>query len=133
MDVENLVKATVDEIQKVLSGISVMGEPRTTEGVTLVPVVSTGFVFGAAGGTGAADSFGKGGNPSKAEGKGGGSIGGAGMKPVAVVVIDKNGVRVEGIKGGLATVAEKMVDKAPGFLGQMMAKGKEHKEQEKQG
>ncbi len=130
MDVENLVKTTVDEIQKVLTGISVMGEPRTTEEATLIPVVSTGFVFGAAGGTGTA---GKGETPSKAEGKGGGSIGGAGIKPVAVIVIDKSGVRVEGIKGGLATVAEKMVDKAPGFLGQMMAKGKEHKEQEKQG
>ncbi len=130
MDVESLVKTTVDEIQKVLGGTSVMGEPRTTEGVTLIPVVSTGFVFGAAGGTGVAD---KGEKPSKAEGKGGGSVGGAGIKPVAVIVIDKSGVRVEGIKGGMATVAEKLVEKAPGFVGQMMAKGKDHKEQEKQG
>ncbi len=130
MDVENLVKTTVDEIQKVLSSTSVMGEPRTVDGVTLIPVVSTGFVFGAAGGTGTAD---KSGNPSKAEGKGGGSLGGAGIKPVAVVVIDKTGVRVEGIKGGLATVAEKLVDRAPEFIGQMTAKGKERKEPEKQG
>ncbi len=126
MEVESLVKMTVDEIQKVLTGTTVIAEPRTYEGVTLIPLQSTGFLF-AAGGGGA----GKGESSSKAEGQGGGSIGGGGVKPVAVVIIDKTGVRVEGMKGGLATVAEKLVEKAPEVVGQVMTA--KSKGQEKQG
>ncbi len=126
MEVESLVKMTVDEIQKVLTGTTVIAEPRTHEGVTLIPLQSTGFLF-AAGGGGA----GKGESSSKAEGQGGGSIGGGGVKPVSVVIIDKTGVRVEGMKGGLATVAEKLVEKGPEFMGQVMAA--KSKGQEKQG
>ena len=127
MEVENLVKATVDEIQKVLSSTSVMGEPKTIEGVTLIPLLSTGFMFGAGGGTGKADT------PGKGEGAGGGTAGGVGIKPIAVVIIDKSGVRVEGMKGGLASAVEKIAEKAPEVIGQMMAKRKEQKEEKKQG
>ena len=82
MEVENLVKASVDEIQKVLSSTSVMGEPKTIEGVTLIPLISTGFLFAAGGGAGKADT------PGKGEGEGGGTGGGVGIKPIAVVIID---------------------------------------------
>jgi uncharacterized spore protein YtfJ len=126
MDVEKLVKASVDEIQKVLTSRGVMGEPKTIEGVTLIPLVSTGFLFGAGGGSGKADT------PRKGEGEGGGTGGGVGIKPVAVVIIDKSGVRVEGIKGGLASAIEKIAEKAPEVVGQMMAKRKEQKEEKKQ-
>jgi uncharacterized spore protein YtfJ len=128
MQIENLVKTTVEEIRKVLTETSVMGEPRTIEGVTLIPIISTGFLFGAGGGTGKAGDPAKGG-----EGEGGGTGGGVGVKTVAVVVIDKNGVRVEGIRGGLASVVERIAEKAPEFVGQMMSSKKEHKEEPKQG
>jgi uncharacterized spore protein YtfJ len=127
MEVEKLVKASADEIQKVLSSTSVMGEPKTIEGVTLIPLMSTGFMFGAAGGGG------KGETPSKGEGEGGGTAGGVGIKPIAVVIIDKSGVRVEGMKGGLASAVEKIAEKAPEFMGQMMAKRREQKEEKKKG
>lgn len=127
MEVEKLVKATVDEIQKVLSSTSVMGEPRTIEGVTLIPLMSTGFMFGAGGGAGKADT------PGKGEGEGGGTAGGVGIKPVAMVIIDKSGVRVEAMKGGLASAVEKIAEKAPEVVGQMMAKRKEQKEEKKKG
>src|SRR4030042_2912268 len=102
MEVEKRVKATVDEIQKLLGSTSVMGEPKTIEGVTLIPLVSTGFAFGAGGGAGKADA------PGKGEGEGGGTGGGVGIRPIAVVIIDKSGVRVEAMKGGLAGAVEKM-------------------------
>lgn len=127
MEVEKLVEASVDEIQKVLSTTSAMGEPKTIEGVTLIPLVSTGLLFGAAGGSGKADT------PGKGEGEGGGAGGGVGIKPIAVVIIDKSGARVEGIKGGLASAVEKIAEKAPEVVGQMMAKRKEQKEEKKQG
>ena len=127
MEVENLVKASVDEIQKVLSTVSVMGEPKNVEGVIIIPLVSTGFMFGACGGSGKQP------NKEKAEGWGGGTGGGVGIKPTALVIIDKDGVRVEAIRGALGSAIEKLADKAPEFMGQMMAKKKEQQEEKKQG
>ena len=48
--VENLVKTTLGEIEKVLSTRTVVGEPITIEGATLIPLISVGFGFGAGGG-----------------------------------------------------------------------------------
>ena len=42
------------------------------------------------------------------EALGAGSGGGGGIKPVAIIVADKDGVRVEPIKKGTATVVEKV-------------------------
>ena len=106
---ENLIKTTMEEIEKVLSTKSVVGEPMTIEGKTLIPLVSIGFGFGAGGGSG------KGGGKEKTEGEGagGGAGGGAGVKPVAIVIIDKESVRVEPIKGGFTNALEKIVEKIP--------------------
>jgi uncharacterized spore protein YtfJ len=123
MEVEKLVQASVAEIERVLASTSAMGEPKTIDGATLIPLVSTGFLFGAGGGSGRAVGGGEGGVTG----------GGVGIKPVAVVIIDKGGLRVEGIKGGLASAIEKMAEKVPEVMGQMMAKRKEQKGEEKQG
>ena len=50
--VENLVKTTLGEIEKVLSSRTVVGDPITIEGITLIPLISVGFGFGAGGGQG---------------------------------------------------------------------------------
>jgi uncharacterized spore protein YtfJ len=44
----------------------------------------------------------------KGEGAGAGTAGGGGIKPVAIIIINKEGVRVEAIKGGAATAFEKI-------------------------
>ena len=102
-DVESLFKTAVGEIERMLIAKSVVGDPITLEGTTIIPLVSLGFGVGAGGGTGkmAAET---------AEGKGGGTGGGGGVKPVAVVIVDKHGVRVEPIKGGATSVLEKVID-----------------------
>jgi uncharacterized spore protein YtfJ len=127
MEVENLVKASVDEIQKVLSTTTVMGEPKVVEGATIIPLVSTGLMFGAGGGSGKEPT------KEKGEGWGGGTGGGVGVKPTALIVIDKKGVRVEAIKGALGSAIEKFAEKAPEFMGQMKAKKKEQREEGKEG
>jgi uncharacterized spore protein YtfJ len=127
MEVENLVKASVDEIQKVLSTTTVMGEPKVVEGVTIIPLVSTGLMFGAAGGSGNKPT------KEKAEGWGGGTGGGVGVKPTALIIIDKNGLRVEAIKGALGSAIEKLAEKAPEFMAQMRAKKKEQRGEAKEG
>jgi len=127
MEIEKLVQASMDEIQKVLSTISVLGEPITVEGIVLIPVVSTGLMFGAGGGEGKQP------NREQAEGAGGGTGGGLGIRARAIIIVDKNGARVEPIKSSMASVAEKIAEKAPEFMGQMMEKRKESKEEKKEG
>ena len=94
--VESLVKTTLGEIEKVLSTKTVVGEPITVNGATLIPLISAGFGFGAGGGEGRGET------KQRGEGAGGGTGGGAWVRPVAVVIVDKEGVRIESIKGGIA-------------------------------
>lgn len=105
--VENLVKTTLGEIERVLSTRTVVGEPITIEGVTLIPLISVGFGFGAGGGQGKAEA------KQKGEGAGGGTGGGAWIRPKAVIIIDKAGVRVEPIMGGMSFAMEKMGEAIP--------------------
>ena len=105
--VERLIKTTVDEIEKALSTKTVIGEPITIEGNTIIPFVSIGFGFGAGGGSGkgmAQKDRGEG------EGIGGGAGGGAGVKPLGIIVVNKDGVRIEQLKGAMASTAEKVAD-----------------------
>ena len=114
--VENLVKATLGEIEKVLSTRTVVGEPITVEGATMIPLISVGFGFGAGG------AEGKGEAKQKGEGAGGGTGGGAWVKPIAVVIIDKEGVRIEPIRGGMASAIQKMGETIPEMIEKCMEK-----------
>lgn len=100
-DVERLLKTTSEEIEKVLTSKTVVGEPIKIGDTTLIPLISIGFGFGAGGGVGKG-----GGAKEKGEGAGGGGGAGGGVKPVAVIVIDKEGVRIEQIKGRLSSMME---------------------------
>ena len=113
---ENLVKTTLEEIEKVLSTRTVVGEPITVEGATLIPLISVGFGFCAGGGEG------KGEAKQKGEGAGGGTGGGAGVKPIAMVIVDKGGARIEPIKGGLTTAIEKIGETIPEMMEKCMEK-----------
>jgi len=101
--VENLLKVNLAEIERLLSTRSVVGDPIKVDDVTLIPLISFGFGFGAAGGSGQAQK------PGVGEGSGAGTGGGGGIKPVAVVVIGKEGVSVEPIRGAAtAHILEKL-------------------------
>ena len=102
MDVEKLFGTAVNEIERMLNTKTVVGDPITIEDNTLIPLVSVGFGFGVGGGEGT--------DSSKCAGVGGGTGGGGGVKPVALIVINKDGVRVEPIKGGTASVLEKVAE-----------------------
>lgn len=109
-EVDSLVKTTLGEIEKVLSTKTVVGEPITIQGATLVPLISVGFGFGAGGGSGKAEA------KQKGEGSGGGTGGGAWVKPIAVVIVDKQGIRIEPIRGGLTTAIEKIGETIPQMI-----------------
>jgi len=100
--VENLLKATLAEIERMLNSRTVVGEPITVEGNTIVPLVAVGFGFGGGGGSGKEQKS------ANVEGFGGGTAGAGGVKPVAVVIINKDGVRVEPVRKGAANMVEKV-------------------------
>ena len=106
-DIENLFGKAIGEIERMLNTKTVVGDPITLEGKTLIPLISVGFGFGV--------GAGEGNDPKKGAGSGGGTGGGGGVKPVAVIVIDKDGVRVEPVKGGASSLLEKVADVAGKF------------------
>jgi uncharacterized spore protein YtfJ len=120
-DVEGLFKTAVGEIERMLNSKTVVGEPMTVEGNTLIPLVSLGFGFGAGGGTGRAKAG--------EEGTGGGTGGGGGVKPVALIIINADGVRVEPVKGGAASALEKVAE----TVAKGMGKGGKGKAKEGEG
>ena len=113
-DIEKLVATSMGEIEKLLSTKSVIGDPITIEGNTVIPMMSIGFAFGAGGGSGKGTGGGKGdkgrGGEGTGEGIGEGTGGVGGIKPVAVVIINQEGVKVESIKGRAATIVDKVSD-----------------------
>jgi len=118
-DVEKLTKTTMGEIERLLNTKSVIGEPITVEGNTIVPLISIGFGFGAGGGTGTSEK------KEKGSGTGSGTGGGGGIKPIAVVVINKDGVHMAPA-GGAANVMEKFAE----VIGQAIEKRSEKKKEE---
>lgn len=101
-DVDQLLKSTMGEIERMLNTKTVVGEPITVEGNTLIPLVSVGFGFGAGGGTGKMTAG--------ESGEGSGTGGGGGVKPIALVIVNQDGVRVEPIKGAATSVLEKIAE-----------------------
>ncbi len=122
-DVEKMIKTTLGEIEKVLDAKTVVGEPITIEGTTLIPLLSVGFGFAAGSGSG------KGESKQATEGGGGGTGGGAGVKPIAIIVIDKDGTRIEPIKGGMATAIEKLSETIPDIAAKITEKWGERKKE----
>jgi uncharacterized spore protein YtfJ len=114
--VEDLVKTTLGEIEKALSAKTVVGEPITIGDATLIPVISVGFAFGAGGGQSTSES------KRTGEGAGSGVGGGAWAKPSAVIVVDKDGVRIEPLTGRMSFALEKLGETLPQMLETVMQK-----------
>jgi uncharacterized spore protein YtfJ len=112
----DVLKTITGEMQKSLSARTVVGDPITLEGKTIIPLVSVGMGFGAGSGSG------KDNNPS------GGGGGGLGMKPIAVVIIDQQGVRIERLKESRHSLAEHLAEAMPKFLESVVHKKETHVE-----
>jgi len=114
-DIGNLFDKAVGEIERMLNTKTVVGEPIKIEDNTLIPLINVGFGFGVGGGEGT--------ESQKGSGQGGGTGGGGGVKPVALVIINKDGVRVEPIKSGTASVLEKVAESVGKVASEKNAKG----------
>lgn len=115
IEIENLVKTTLGELEKVLGSRTVVGEPIKVGETTLIPLLSIGFGFGGAGGAGGVSK-------NKPEGGAGGGAAAGGVKPIAIIIIDKNGARIESIKGGVASALEKLGETVPEAISKVIDK-----------
>jgi uncharacterized spore protein YtfJ len=123
-DVEKMVKTTLGEIEKVLDAKTVVGEPIIIEGTTLIPLMSVGFGFAAVSGSGKVEP------KQSGEAGGGGTGGGVGLRPIAIIVIDKDGVRIEPIKGGMAAAIEKLSETIPDVAAKITERWGERKKED---
>jgi uncharacterized spore protein YtfJ len=99
---DNLLKTALDEIERLLTTKTVVGEPIKIGENTIVPLVSVGFGFGGGGGMGE--------DQKHAKGTGSGAGGAGGIRPIALVILDKDGhVRVESVRAS-ASIVDKLGD-----------------------
>lgn len=106
-DVEKLLKGTVLELDQLLNAKNVLGDPIEREGATVIPIVSYGFGFGA------------GGNVTQKSGSSAGTGAGGGIKPLGAIIFDKEGARVESVKGALTSMTEIAAEAATTVLDKM--------------
>ena len=100
--VESLLKATLAEVERLLSTRTVVGEPINVDGQTIIPLIAVGFGFGAGGGSGREQKT------ARLEWLGACSGAGGGVKPFAVIIVNKDGVHLESVRRGAATMVEKV-------------------------
>jgi len=122
-EVNKLLKTAVEDIERVLNSKTVIGDPITVEGATIIPLVSIGFGFGAGGASRKPTSETE---DVETEDVAGGTGAGGGVKPVAVIVVSKEGVKLQSLSGGSTfSIIEKVVDSVGKTLASRSEKTKE--------
>ena len=122
-DAKSMVDNLVTEVRGIIEKRSILGEAVTVGEVTIIPVASYGFGFGGGAGSGTDPA-------SKEQGSGGGAGAGGGIKPVALIVIDKDGARVEQVQTGKASLAETIAATAERIAEKQTDKQKESQNKE---
>ena len=112
-ELTEILKTITGEMQNALSARTAVGDPVTVDGRTVIPLMSVGMGFGAGSGSGTEDR----------PGGGGGALG---MKPVAVIIIDEQGVRVERLKQNQHTLVETVAEAVPRLLEGLSRKKETH-------
>ncbi|NLF44799.1 MAG: sporulation protein [Syntrophomonadaceae bacterium] len=94
------IESIVTHLGNMVQAKTVVGEPITSNGKTIIPLISVRVGFGAGGGEGDA--------PQQGVGKGEGGGAGLSVSPAALLIIDDNGAQVYSLdqKGGLSKLVE---------------------------
>lgn len=107
----NMLENTIAKIREMLDANSVVGQPITAEGVTIIPIskISVGL------GGGGSDFVSK--NPNNQENPFGGGVG-AGVKvtPVAFLIIKEGNVRMLPVAVPANTTVDRIVEMVPDTL-----------------
>ena len=114
MGVEELMQEVVEQLEKLVTTRTIVGEPITVAGKTVIPISKVSFGFGSAGGEGKRGEEG---------GFGGGGGGGAKIEPVAFLVVSEDEVKLlpatgKGIDiGKIVEAVPEVVDKLKSMRG----------------
>jgi len=90
MGVEDIMKEITDENESIINSKTLLGEPFTWAGKTVMPVIKMSAGYGSAGGER---------NKEASQGFAGGGYAGVNMEPIAFVVIAEDDVRLLSITG----------------------------------
>ncbi len=124
MAVEDLMNEVVTQLEKMITTKTIVGEPITAAGKTVIPISKVSFGFGSAGGEGKHGDEG---------GFGGGGGGGAKIEPVAFLVISEEEVKLVGMKGKGLDI-EKIIESVPELVEKVKSlKGKKKQEESADG
>lgn len=118
MNIEDMLKISVERLEKFLSTKTVVGEPIVIGDVTLVPIQTVSFGYGSGGGEG---------GDEKGKGVGGGGGAGANLRPIAIVAVKGTDVQVYmlGKKSTVDNIATNLVAMIPEALSKIKSgKGK---------
>lgn len=108
MKIEEILKTATEEIARMISTKTVIGEHIEIEGRTIIPVTKVSFGFGSGGGEGK--------RKEGEEGFGGGGGGGAVVQPIAFLIVSKDDVKLlviqgKGVISQLAEVIPEIMEK----------------------
>lgn len=99
MDLQEMLGQVTSNLERFISTKTVVGEPIVIGNVSIVPLQTASFGFGSGGGEG---------QTTNNTGTGGGAGAGASLRPVAIVVVKGDDVKVYGLgrKGIVETIAD---------------------------
>jgi uncharacterized spore protein YtfJ len=122
MGVETTIREIADELEKIATTKTVVGEPITAAGKTIVPISRITMGFGAGGGEGKKDTE---------SGYGGGGGAGVKIEPVAFIMISEEEARIFRIseKNDAGSILSALPDLLPDIIDKLKGKAKHKKEE----
>ena len=123
MGVEETIKEIASELEKIATTKTVVGEPITAAGKTIIPVSKITMGFGAGGGEGKKDNE---------SGYGGGGGAGAKIEPVAFIMLSEEDAKIFRIseKGDVGSILSSLQEVVPDILEKIKGKTGKHKKEE---
>lgn len=112
-NVSELMTQTVEKIRQVIDVNTIIGEPMTVDGVTLIPITKMSIGVG----TGGADIRPK--ENTNFSGFGGGSGAGISISPIAFVVITNGEVRIMPVNEPASSTADRVVEMVPDVVSKL--------------
>ena len=120
-DVDKLMNDLAKDVDEIIDSKNVVGEKIVVGDTTIIPLMSAGFGFGGGGGKGGGrDEKGRGG-----EGTGEGGAAGGGIKPLAIIIVNSEGVHVTPVPG-----APSGLEKLGAAIGEALSKRGEKKNED---
>lgn len=125
MGVEETIKQIASELEKIATTKTVVGDPITAAGKTIIPVSKISMGFGGGGGEG---------KKEHESGYGGGGGAGAKIEPVAFIMLSEDDAKIFRIseKSDVGSILSSLQEVVPEVIEKIKGKTGKHKKEESQ-